>query len=79
MLLQLKIETAYSVGEHFQHIMLKQYVWETGKEMSYFILLSPGIRNCVCRDMGEAISIRSVTLKLAFSPKKFSVLFVVTE
>jgi hypothetical protein len=77
--LQLKIETAYSVGEHLQHIMLKEYVWETGKEVNYFILLLPGIRNCVCRDMGEAISGRSATLKLTFSPRRFSVQFVVIE
>jgi hypothetical protein len=56
MLLQLKIDSAMSIGENLQYIMSKEYVWETGKEMSYFTLFLPELRNCVCRAMGETVS-----------------------
>ena len=47
--------------------------------MSYFILLLHELRNCYCRAMGEAVSGRSATAKLAFRPMRFSVQFVVAE
>jgi len=42
MLLQLKIDSAKPVEEHLQQIMSKDYVWGTGKEMCYFILVLHG-------------------------------------
>jgi hypothetical protein len=39
MLLQLKIDSANSVGKHLQPIMSKEFVWETGIKINYFILL----------------------------------------
>lgn len=79
MLLHLKIDSAKPVRKHLQQIFSKLYVWETGKEMSYIILLLPGLRNCFCRATGEAVSGQSATAKLAFSPMRFSVQFVVAE
>lgn len=77
MLLQLKIDSANSVGEHLQPIISKECVWETAKEMNYFILLLLGLRYCACRTMDEAVNGWPTTVKLAFSPRRFSVQFVV--
>jgi hypothetical protein len=79
MLLQLKIGCANSVGEHLQPIMSKECAWETTKEMNYFIHLLLGLRYCACHAMDEAVNGWLATVKLAFSPMRFSVQFVVAE
>jgi hypothetical protein len=59
---------------YYLYVMLFLFMYgKLGNQVSYFILFLPGLRNCVCRAIGEAVSGRPATAELAHIPGRFSV------